>query len=82
GERGMPRFSPGYGDLPLSVQRSVATLLGMEKTLGVCLSDSLLMSPSKSVTAFVGVSDTAHRSTVAHHCARCNLDQCMFRGGV
>lgn len=56
--RGMqvrPRFSPGYGDVALSVQRHFFSLLQCEKLLGLYLSDSLLMSPSKSVTAFVGV---------------------------
>ncbi len=49
------RFSPGYGDLPLDAQRDVFALLSCEKHLGVTLNDSLLMSPSKSVTAFVGL---------------------------
>ncbi len=49
------RFSPGYGDLPLDVQRQVARLLDTERKIGVCLNESLLMSPTKSVTAFVGI---------------------------
>ncbi len=49
------RFSPGYGDLPLAVQRDVFTLLGCEKNIGLTLNESLTMSPSKSVTAFVGI---------------------------
>lgn len=48
------RFSPGYGDLPLTVQREVFRLLQPERNIGVCLNDSLLMSPTKSVTAIVG----------------------------
>lgn len=49
-----PRFSPGYGDLPLQVQRDVVHLLNCGKYIGVSLNESLLMSPTKSVTAFVG----------------------------
>ena len=49
-----PRFSPGYGDLDLSVQKDVFALLNCTKRLGVVLGDSLLMTPSKSVTAFAG----------------------------
>ena len=46
------RFSPGYGDLPLSTQRAVFAALNCEKTLGLHLGeDTLLMTPSKSVTA-------------------------------
>ncbi len=50
-----PRFSPGYGDLPLETQKEIFALLQCEKHLGLCLTDSLLMSPTKSVTAFVGI---------------------------
>lgn len=49
------RFSPGYGDLSLEVQREVFRLLEPAKHIGLCLNDSLVMCPSKSVTAFVGV---------------------------
>ena len=48
------RFSPGYGDLPLTAQREVFRLLQPERRIGLCLNDSLLMSPTKSVTAIVG----------------------------
>ena len=50
-----PRFSPGYGDLPLTTQKDVFTALSCTKNIGVTLSDSMLMLPSKSVTAIVGV---------------------------
>ena len=49
------RFSPGYGDVPLTVQRDIIALLNTQKHIGVTLCDSLLMSPTKSVTAFVGL---------------------------
>ena len=47
------RFSPGYGDLPLRTQQAMFALLRPEKHIGVTLNESLLMSPSKSVTAIV-----------------------------
>ena len=50
-----PRFSSGYGDLPLETQKTIFNLLDCSKNIGLSLNDSLLMSPSKSVTAFVGV---------------------------
>ena len=49
-----PRFSPGYGDLDLSVQKDIFNALPMGR-IGVVLGDVLLMSPSKSVTAVIGV---------------------------
>ncbi len=53
-----PRFSPGYGDFPLAFQRKIFNILMCEKNLGLTLNDSLLMSPTKSVTAIIGISDT------------------------
>lgn len=50
-----PRFSPGYGDLPLDLQKQVFARLDCARRIGLCLNDSLLMSPSKSVTALVGI---------------------------
>ena len=50
-----PRFSPGYGDLPLTLQREILRALDSPRTLGITLNRSLLMSPSKSVTAIIGL---------------------------
>ncbi len=50
-----PRFSPGYGDLPLETQRDIFARLNCEKQIGLFLNESLLMSPTKSVTAFLGI---------------------------
>ena len=49
------RFSPGYGDMPLDIQDEIITLLEATKRMGVALNESKLMSPSKSVTAFIGI---------------------------
>ena len=54
GKTTRPRFSPGYGDLSLGVQKSFFRLLPCQR-IGLTLMDSLVMSPEKSVTAFVGV---------------------------
>ena len=50
-----PRFSAGYGDLPLSLQSDIFESLQCAKHVGLTLCDSLLMSPTKSVTAIVGL---------------------------
>ena len=50
-----PRFSPGYGDLSLDVQRDIFALLEPTKRIGVTLSDQMIMTPTKSVTAIVGI---------------------------
>lgn len=76
-ERGLftrPRFSPGYGDFPLEVQKDFERILEMPKSIGVSLSESLLMTPTKSVTAVIGLSDT---STDCHRagCEECNMHE-------
>ena len=47
------RFSPGYGDLDISAQKEIFKVLNLEKNIGVSLTESLLMTPTKSVTAFL-----------------------------
>ena len=49
------RFSCGYGDLPLSLQREIFPALQVTKNIGVTLTDGDLMMPTKSVTAIVGI---------------------------
>ena len=49
------RFSPGYGDFSLEYQNDFFSLLSLEKNLGMSLNSALLMSPSKSITAVIGV---------------------------
>ena len=56
GKRSHPRFSPGYGDLPLELQRDIFRALECPRKIGVSLSESLMMTPSKSVTAIIGIS--------------------------
>lgn len=73
------RFSPGYGDLPLSQQVWFFRLLDMNRRLGVSLTESDLMIPQKTVTAIVGVSDRPQRKRETG-CAVCDLkDSCAFR---
>ena len=49
-----PRYSPGYGDVPLDVQKDFFRLLPCTR-IGLTLMDTLIMAPEKSVTAFVGL---------------------------
>ncbi len=50
-----PRFSAGYGDLSIEFQREIFSVLGFDKHIGLTLNDSFIMSPSKSVTAIIGI---------------------------
>lgn len=49
-----PRFSPGYGDLPLALQGPLLNLLQGQK-IGITLTKNLLMVPTKSITAIMGI---------------------------
>ena len=50
-----PRFSPGYGDLSLEVQRDIFDFLNPTSKIGVTLNENCFMLPQKSVTAIIGV---------------------------
>ena len=50
-----PRFSPGFGDVTLEIQKEIVRVLDCGRKIGVTLNESMLMSPSKSVTAFAGI---------------------------
>ena len=50
-----PRFSAGYGDLPLDANKDIFLALCPEEAVGVVLSEGMLMTPTKSVTAFIGL---------------------------
>lgn len=76
-----PRFSPGYGDLPLGIQRDIFAVLDCTKRIGLSLNDSLLMSPSKSVTAFVGFGDGGG-GCEKMRCSACNKQDCAYRGAL
>ena len=66
-----PRFSPGYGDLKLDHQKDWFRLLDITKQIGIELTDSLLMVPTKSVTAIIGIGINKE-SHGCSGCAGCN----------
>lgn len=72
-----PRFSPGYGDFPLEKQRDFFSVLDCYRKIGVSLNDSLLMTPTKSVTAIIGLSDKACRG--GDKCSYCDNHNCGYR---
>ncbi len=73
-----PRFSPGYGDFSLSHQNQLMQMLDCAKKIGLTMTESCLMTPTKSVTAVIGVSTTmipCHRSG----CEACQKVDCAYR---
>lgn len=79
-----PRFSPGYGDFPLDAQKAFFRALDCPRKIGLSLNDSLLMSPSKSVTALIGLlprtSQISGTEAKTHaNCTACGKTDCLFR---
>lgn len=75
------RFSPGYGDLPLALQPAVCNALDARRRLGVQVMDSLLMIPTKSVTAVIGLSDRPQAARI-RGCGFCAMaETCTLRKG-
>lgn len=73
------RFSPGYGDLPLSCQPDFLRLLNAEKMIGLTLTESRILIPRKSVTALFGLADRPQGKRV-RGCAHCSMkENCSYR---
>ncbi len=73
------RFSCGYGDLPLALQKPLSECLQLQRTLGIYVSDSCMMNPTKSVTAFIGLADRRQPARI-RGCAFCSLQkQCTYK---
>lgn len=84
------RFSPGYGDLDLSVNGALISTLEAEKRIGLTQSKNHLLLPRKSVTAIFGVSTAPQKHTESAtpsnkgckrgNCTTCTLkDNCPYR---
>jgi len=73
------RFSPGYGDYPLSLQKDFLQLLDAPKKIGLCTNDNFLLTPIKSVTAIIGLSKNPVEKN-RRGCGACNLVKtCKYR---
>nr|WP_296032845.1 vitamin B12 dependent-methionine synthase activation domain-containing protein [uncultured Dorea sp.] len=73
-----PRFSPGYGDFSIDHQDMILRMLGSAKKIGLSLTDGNMLTPSKSVTALIGLS----REKVPCHtkgCEACQKTDCAYR---
>lgn len=72
------RFSPGYGDFCLSAQRNIFQILSPEKKVGVTLTDTLMMSPTKSVSAVIPVLKHCGGSQ-KNTCQNCTMQACDYK---
>ena len=73
------RFSPGYGDLPLETQKDFLAAVNASRTVGISLTGGGLLTPTKSVTAIIGISDKPVNSA-RKGCGSCTMkESCKFR---
>ena len=73
------RFSPGYGDLPLSLQLPMISILDTPRKIGLTLTDSWILLPRKSVTAIIGLADKPQTKRF-RGCAYCSMfERCTYR---
>lgn len=73
------RYSPGYGDLPIDIQKDFLDTLNATKTIGLTVSSHNLLMPRKSVTAIIGLipKDKAINKRTCEVCS--NYNNCKFR---
>lgn len=72
------RFSPGYGDFAVSHQEDFIRMLESAKKIGLTMTDGYMLTPSKSVTAVIGMS----REKIPCHrkgCEECGKADCEYR---
>lgn len=73
------RFSPGYGDWPVTEQARIIHYLDGQRKIGLNVTADSLMIPRKSITAVLGISDHPVKGKLAT-CNECVLrDKCELR---
>jgi len=79
------RFSPGYGDFPISLQPDFINLLNADKKIGLTCTENYMLLPRKSVTAVIGLSKGGKKAAGSSSCGinigcnSCkNFESCMY----
>lgn len=76
------RFSPGYGDFPIEMQREIAVLIDMVRKTGITVTENSIMIPNKSVTAIIGFTKDISLKQNKTKCDICSMrHNCMFKRG-
>lgn len=73
------RFGLGYDDFPLECQKQFLDIVEAPKRIGVCVNDSMMLTPTKSVTCVIGLGHGLNTSS-KKSCEMCSLrEKCQFR---
>ena len=73
------RYAPGYGDLPLATNKTLLGELQSDKRIGVHLTDSMLMTPRKSIVAILGVLEEGISKGKNHRCGNTSCSECDLK---
>ncbi|MEG1608734.1 MAG: hypothetical protein RR348_02590 [Clostridia bacterium] len=72
------RFSAGYGDAQLCLQKPILQSIDGFERLGITLNDKFFMTPTKSITALIGLGDCVEG--VVDPCAVCKFKgKCVIK---
>lgn len=74
------RFSPGYGDFSITYQKEILRMMNASKEIGLSLTDGYMLTPTKSITALIGITN---EKIICHAsgCEVCSKIDCTFRRG-
>lgn len=73
-----PRFSPGYGDFSIFHQKELLEITNASKQIGLTMTDGYMLTPSKSITAVMGISSEARDCSIKG-CETCTKEDCIYR---
>lgn len=73
-----PRFSPGYGDFSILHQKELLQITDASKKIGLALTEGYMLTPTKSITAVMGISSEARDCTIKG-CEMCTKEDCIYR---
>ncbi len=73
------RYSPGYGDYPVHSQAELIWLIDAHRKIGLTVNKDYMMTPQKSITGIIGLSDRPVSGYLAT-CEECVIkDTCDLR---
>lgn len=87
------RYSPGYGDLSITLQKAILEVLRAYPRIGLTVNEGYILLPRKSVTAFIGLEKRNENGRVQgrpaptvevkdnNHCKTCPDQTCRYRKG-
>ncbi|MDD3705344.1 MAG: vitamin B12 dependent-methionine synthase activation domain-containing protein [Clostridiaceae bacterium] len=72
------RYSPGYGDFSIGIQKELTKVLKTYERLGLSVNESSIMIPRKSVTAIIGMQKEGCIKN-SFKCSECENKYCLYR---